>query len=62
MLNLLTCFGWPDIACTHGDQVMVPDIDVGVDVHIALRMSCQAAGSITFDSKAGTDFCSSHLL
>ena len=59
MLHLLTCCDWPDIACTHDDQVMVPGIDAGVNVGIAFRMSCQAAGSIMFDCKAGTDCCSS---
>ncbi len=61
MLNLLTCCGWPDVACIRGDQVLVPEIDGG-DGSIALNMSCQGAGSTMFDSKAGTNCRSSHLL
>ncbi len=62
MLTLFTCCDRPDLACTHDDEVMVPATDVGVDVDIALRMSCPAAGSIMFDCKAGTDWRSSCCL
>ena len=62
MVNLLECCDWPDIACRHGDQVMLPGTNGGIDANIALRVSCQAAGSIMIDSKAGTDCRSSHLV